>query len=102
MISGVMRISSHTYFIPSLLQHKFADVSQFPMSDSPDIMPSYLVSAAKEEVKETFGYGKQDSEGSNVNSDSCSSNTKDTNHSTSGEKQQQHQKPDFQQCSKTF
>nr|GMD25529.1 F-box/FBD/LRR-repeat protein At1g13570-like [Ipomoea batatas]GMD27343.1 F-box/FBD/LRR-repeat protein At1g13570-like [Ipomoea batatas] len=33
-------------------------------------------------VKETFGYGKQDSEGSNVNSDSCSSNTKDTNHST--------------------
>nr|GME07578.1 F-box/FBD/LRR-repeat protein At1g13570-like [Ipomoea batatas] len=34
------------------------------------------------EVKETFGYGKQDSEGSNVNSDSCSSNTKDTNHST--------------------
>nr|GMD28234.1 mitochondrial import inner membrane translocase subunit TIM44-2 [Ipomoea batatas] len=61
-----------------------------------------MVSAAKEEVKETFGYGKQDSEGSNVNSDSCSSNTKDTNHSTSGEKQQQHQKPDFQQCSKTF
>nr|GMD87464.1 F-box/FBD/LRR-repeat protein At1g13570-like [Ipomoea batatas] len=42
-------------------------------------------------VKETFGYGKQDSEGSNVNSDRCSSNTKDTNHSTSGEKQQQHQ-----------
>nr|GLL33737.1 mitochondrial import inner membrane translocase subunit TIM44-2-like isoform X3 [Ipomoea trifida]GMD69352.1 mitochondrial import inner membrane translocase subunit TIM44-2-like [Ipomoea batatas] len=57
------------------------------------------VSAAKEEVKETFGYGKQDSEGSNVNSDSCSSNTKDTNHSTGGEKQQQHQKPDFQHCS---
>nr|GMD29521.1 mini-chromosome maintenance complex-binding protein [Ipomoea batatas] len=116
---------------------KFADVSQFPMSDSPDmrvwerrllycvpvpgqnpwtepssevVMNSLKkstyytdlqrekrqreedpimddmdmeVSAAKEaEVKETFGYGKQDSEGSNVNSDSCSSNTKDTNHST--------------------
>ncbi|XP_019184492.1 PREDICTED: mitochondrial import inner membrane translocase subunit TIM44-2-like isoform X2 [Ipomoea nil] len=59
------------------------------------------VSAAKEEVKETFGYGKQDSEGSNVNSDSCSSNTKDTNHSTSGEKQQQHQKPDFHGTAET-
>nr|GLL33734.1 mini-chromosome maintenance complex-binding protein isoform X2 [Ipomoea trifida] len=72
-------LKKSTYYTD--LQREKRQREDDPIMDDMDME----VSAAKEEVKETFGYGKQDSEGSNVNSDSCSSNTKDTNHSTGGE-----------------